>query len=302
MNRLIWLALRIAAAVALIVATCGYAITGNHTDVLLGVGCAVAIGVGVGLRGKSNGGPWVGILIGSIVGVVTAFLAGALSVGWGVIIPPLGPLAVGLIGGLDRSSLSGYRDVARETFVVAVLLSLGFIPALVAGDVSMALLVAAFPLVAVPWGALLIGLISRRRDARRASMRAAALRMIVSASPRQVRPQRQNLGSYDPRRFRPDQDADYHNRVEKAAAQIGGQDDQKGEEGQDQNHVHPSHQNRPQSLRVVAGQHSDSGPDNQGDRSGHNPHHQRNPGADNQFRQKVLSNVVGAENVPFARR
>ena len=163
MMHLIWLGIRIAAAVALIVATCGYAITGNHTDVLLGAGCAVAIGVGVGLRGRSNGGLGVGILVGSIVGGVTAFLAGALSVGWGVIIPPLGPLAVGLIGGLDRSSLSGYRDVSREMFVVAVLLSLGFIPALVVGDVPLAPLVAAFPLVAVPWGALLIGLISRRR-------------------------------------------------------------------------------------------------------------------------------------------
>ena len=163
MMHLIWLGIRIAAAVALIVATCGYAITGNHTDVLLGAGCAVAIGVGVGLRGRSNGGLGVGILVGSIVGGVTALLAGALSVGWGVIIPPLGPLAVGLIGGLDRSSLSGYRDVSREMFVVAVLLSLGFIPALVVGDVPLAPLVAAFPLVAVPWGALLIGLISRRR-------------------------------------------------------------------------------------------------------------------------------------------
>jgi len=162
-RRLIWLGIRIAAAVAFVVATCGYAITGNHTDVLLGAGCAVAIGVGVGLRGGSSGGPWVGILIGSIVGIVAAFLAGALSVGWGVIIPPLGPLAVGLIGGLDRSSLSGYRDVAREMFVVAALLSLGFIPALVAGDVSMAPLVAALPLVAVPWGAFLIGFIVVRR-------------------------------------------------------------------------------------------------------------------------------------------
>jgi len=163
-SHLIWLGIRIAAAVGLIVATCGYAITGNHADVLLGAGSAVAIGVGVGLRGGSGGGPWVGILIGSIVGMVAAFLGGALSVGWGVIIPPLGPLAVGLIGGLDRSSLSGYREVAREMFVVAALLSLGFIPALVAGGVSMAPLVAAFPLVAVPWGACLIGFISRRRE------------------------------------------------------------------------------------------------------------------------------------------
>ena len=99
-----------------------------------------------------------------MVGVVTAFLAGALSVGWGVIIPPLGPLALGLIGGFDRSSLSGYRDVSRETLILAVLMSLGLIPGLVAGGVDLAPLVAAFPLLAVPWTALLIGLVSRRRE------------------------------------------------------------------------------------------------------------------------------------------
>ena len=99
-----------------------------------------------------------------MVGVVTAFLAGALSVGWGVIIPPLGPLALGLIGGFDRSSLSGYRDVSRETLILAVLMSLGLIPGLVAGGVDLAPLVAAFPLLAVPWAALLIGLVSRRRE------------------------------------------------------------------------------------------------------------------------------------------
>ncbi|WP_419936283.1 hypothetical protein [Candidatus Palauibacter sp.] len=164
LRRLIWLGVRIAVAVALVVVTCGYAITGVHTDVLLGAGCGVAIGVGVGLRGGSGSRPWTGILIGSIVGIVTAFLTGGLSVGWGIIVPPLLPLAVGLIDGLDRSSFSGYRDVIRETFILAVLLSLGFIPALVVGDFYLAPLVAATPLLVMPWTALLIGLLSRRRE------------------------------------------------------------------------------------------------------------------------------------------
>ena len=164
LRRLIWLGVRIALAVALLVVTCGYAITGVHTDVLLGAGCGVAVGVGVGLRGGSGSRPWTGILIGSIVGIVTAFLTGGLSVGWGIIVPPLLPLAVGLIDGLDRSSFSGYRDVIRETFILAVLLSLGFIPALVVGDFYLALLVATTPLLVMPWTALLIGLLSRRRE------------------------------------------------------------------------------------------------------------------------------------------
>ena len=158
------LAVRIAAAIALVVVTFGYAITGVHTDVLLGAGFGVAVGVGVGLRGGSGSHPWTGILIGSVVGVVAAYLSGALSVGWGVILPPLLPLAVGLIDGLGRSSLSGYRDVIRETFILAVLLGLGFIPALVAGDFDLEPLLAVFPLFAMPWTALLVGLLSRRRE------------------------------------------------------------------------------------------------------------------------------------------
>ena len=164
MSRLIWLAVRIAAVVAPVVVTFGYAITGGHTDVWMGAGCGLAVGLGVGLRGGSGSGPWTGILIGSMVGVVTALLAGTRDVGWGVIIPPLVPLAVGLIGGLDRSSLSGYREVSRETFILSALLTLGFIPALVAGDVSLAPLVAAVPLLGMPFTALLVGLLSHRRE------------------------------------------------------------------------------------------------------------------------------------------
>ena len=160
-------ALCIAAAISLVVVTFGYAITGDHTDVLMGAGFAVAVGVGVGLRGGSGSHPWTGILIGTAIGVVAVYLSGATNIGFGVILPPLLPLAVGLIDGLGRSSFRRYRDVARETFIVGALLSLGFIPALVGGDLDLAPVqasfLAAFPLLAVPWTALLIGLVSRRR-------------------------------------------------------------------------------------------------------------------------------------------
>jgi len=157
-------ALRIAAPVALVVVTFGYAITGNHTDVLLGAGCGLAVGAGVGLRGRSRGGVWTGILIGLIVGVTAALLTGALAAGWGLIIPPLGPLAVGLIDGLAKSSFTGYREVVRETFIVAVLLTLGLVPGLVAGNFSLALLIVAYPLWGVPWNAMLVGLLCSRRE------------------------------------------------------------------------------------------------------------------------------------------
>ena len=164
MTRSISQALRIAAPVALVVVTFGYAITGNHTDVLLGAGCGLAVGAGVGLRGSSRGGVWTGILIGLIVGVTAALLTGGLAVGWGLIIPPLGPLALGLIDGLGKSSFTGYREVVRETFIVAVLLTLGLVPGLVAGNFSLAPLIAAYPLWAVPWSAMLVGLLCSRRE------------------------------------------------------------------------------------------------------------------------------------------
>ena len=73
---LIWLATRIAAAIALVAVTFGYAITGNHSDVLMGAGCGIAIGVGLGLRGGSRSGLWTGILIGSAVGMAVVLVAG----------------------------------------------------------------------------------------------------------------------------------------------------------------------------------------------------------------------------------
>ena len=50
-SRLIWLAVRIAAVIAMVVVPFGYAVTGVQTDVLMGAGCGLAVGVGVGLRG-----------------------------------------------------------------------------------------------------------------------------------------------------------------------------------------------------------------------------------------------------------
>ena len=163
MSRLIWLGIRIAVAIGLVVLTFGYAITEDHANVWLGAGCGLAIGVGVGLRGGAQGSLWTGILIGSAVGVVTALLTSAQYLGLGIVIPPSTPLAIGLIDGLGRSSLSSYRDVSRETFILAVLLGFGIIPALVVGDVLMWPLMAAYPLIATPWTALLVGLVCHRR-------------------------------------------------------------------------------------------------------------------------------------------
>ena len=168
--RSIWPALRIAAAVTLVVVPFGYAITANHSDVLLGAGFGIAVGVGVGLRGGSLSGPWTGILIGSIVGVASALIAGLLPWdGWVFLVLPVLALAVGLIDGIGGSSLSGYRDVRREAFIVSVLLSLGLCPAVLASEpfpesVRDVLLMIPLPFVLMPWATLLVGLLCHRRE------------------------------------------------------------------------------------------------------------------------------------------
>ena len=173
MNRLILPAARIAAAVAVVVVPFGYAITGVHTDVLMGVGCGLAVGVGVGLRGGSASGLWTGVLVGSIVGIVAALLAGLVQGNpWGLLVPPVLALAVGLITGLRGSSLSGYRDMSRETLIMAALLAAGLLPALVAmgtfSDLSEfslnRALLPVMPLLTMPTTALVAGLLSHRRD------------------------------------------------------------------------------------------------------------------------------------------
>ena len=173
MNRLTFQAVRIAACVALVVVPFGYAITGLHTDVLMGVGCGLATGMGVGLRGGSESGLWIGIVVGSIVGMVASLLAGLLQGNpWGYLGPPVLALAVGLITGLRGSSPSGYRDMIRETFIMAALLAIGLLPVLgamgVFSDLSELSLTRAvlpvMPFLMVPTTALVAGLLSHRRD------------------------------------------------------------------------------------------------------------------------------------------
>ena len=171
LSRLIWLAVRIGLAVALVVVPFGYAITGVHTDVAMGVGCGIAIGVGIGLRGGPQSGPWTGILIGSIVGIATALIAGLVPGDpLGLLVPPVLALTVGLIDGLRGSSLSGYRELSREAFIVAVLLVLGFLPAWVAlgrfaaGLYSSGTLALLATLLLIPWISLAAGLLSHRRE------------------------------------------------------------------------------------------------------------------------------------------
>lgn len=169
--RLIWLAARIGVVVAAVVVPFGYAITGVHADVLMGVGCGVAIGLGVGLRGGSGSGPWTGILTGVIVGVATALIAGLVpGNAYGLLVPPVLALAVGLIAGFRGASITGYRAMAKEALIVSVLVALGFLPAWIVqesfadGLWSYGTLAIAATLWLSFWTALAAGLLSHRRE------------------------------------------------------------------------------------------------------------------------------------------
>lgn len=169
--RLAWLAIRIVIAVALVVVPFGYAITGLHADVLMGAGCGIAIGLGIGLRGGPHSGLWTGILVGTIVGVVTALIAGLVPGNPdGLLVPQVLALAVGLIAGLRGADLSGYRDLSRETLIVAVLLALGLVPAWIlqgrfdAGFLSNGSRSLVAVVLLFAWVALIAGLLSHRRD------------------------------------------------------------------------------------------------------------------------------------------
>ncbi|WP_419857066.1 hypothetical protein [Candidatus Palauibacter irciniicola] len=166
MSRLIWRAIWVVAAVALVVVPFGYAITEVHRDVLMGAGCGLAIGVGIGLRGGAQAGPWMGILIGSIVGISTALIAGVAPWdGFLVLVPPILALAVGMHDGLRETSFSRYRDMSRETFIVSALLALGFFLArIVLGELAAAVMFAVAPFVCMPWIALISGILSHRRQ------------------------------------------------------------------------------------------------------------------------------------------
>lgn len=168
--RRIWLGVGVAFVVALVVVPFGYAITGLHTDVLIGAGCGIAIGVGIGLRGGPQSGLGTGILVGCIVGVAAALIAGLVPGNPdGLLVPQVLALAVGLIVGFRGPSITGYRDLSLESLIVAVLLALGLLPAWVAqgrfaeGFLDDSTLLPAITIALFAWIALTGGLLSHRR-------------------------------------------------------------------------------------------------------------------------------------------
>ena len=146
-----WRAVRVAAAVGAIVATFGYATTGTHNHVLMGVGTGLAIGIGLSLRMGIGSGLSVGILVGSALGVGMVLIGGAqtFAIGPGVYIPPILGLGVGLIAGLGTTRIQTYREAGLESSLICILLAFGVLPALgLAGFVTCLLLMPSLALIA----------------------------------------------------------------------------------------------------------------------------------------------------------
>ena len=187
--RRFWLGMGIATVVSLVVVPFGYAITGLHTDILIGAGCGIAIGVGIGLRGGPQSGLWTGILVGSIVGGAAALLAGLVPGDPdGILVPQVLALAVGLIVGFRGPSITGYRDLSRESLIVSILLALGLLPAWIAqgrfseGLLDDSTLLPAITIALFAWIALTGGLLSHRRRGW-ADTRPPALLVVGAALP-----------------------------------------------------------------------------------------------------------------------
>ena len=183
LGRSIWLAVRIAAAITVVVVPFGYATAGTHTDVAIGAGCGLAIGAAVGLRGNRGPRPWTGILVGSLLGITAVLAASGPVVVGTLVVSPVLALGVGLIHGEDlldevsAASFSGYRDALRETLFVSFMLALGLLPAIY--TLADPLIFTAIFLF-VPYVALTAGLASRRTAGWR-DTRPPALLVLVTA-------------------------------------------------------------------------------------------------------------------------
>ena len=162
--RVVWQAVRVAVGIAIVVVPFGYAITGEHNHLLMGAGCGLAIGVGLSLRLGEQNGLSVGILVGSVLGMVMVLIAGGqdFAYGPGIYIPPVLGLGVGLVDGLGKTSFQTYREASLESLMMCVLLAFGVLPVL--GPIGFIV-----PLALMPTMALIAGFFSRNLDGRRYS-------------------------------------------------------------------------------------------------------------------------------------
>ncbi len=173
----------VGAGVLLVVVPFGYAASGDYAEVVTATGYGLVVGLGISLRTHGAAREWLGLLAGSVVGMVTVqILANLPETRQGPLntLPTAMALALALVDGFGEPRLRGYRDAIRESLVVSFLfMGLAFLPANLA-------------LFAGPWfllasTALIAGFFSESADGRRfgrppAWLALAAVTMMVLLS------------------------------------------------------------------------------------------------------------------------
>lgn len=173
----------VGAGVFLVVVPFGYAASGDYAEVVAATGYGLVVGLGISLRTHGAAREWLGLLAGSVVGMVTVqILASLPETRQGPLntLPTAMALALALVDGFGEPRLRGYRDAIRESLVVSFLfMGLAFLPA------NPALFVGPWFLLAST--ALIVGFFSESADGRRfgrppAWLALAAVTMMVLLS------------------------------------------------------------------------------------------------------------------------
>ncbi len=119
--RAAWLCVVVAAGVLLVVVPVGYAAGGNHVQVERAAGYGLVVAIGILLRTHRSGRAWLGLLIGSVVGLTTNQILVNLPPGIQGELTTLAPamaLTLAMIDGFGERRLRGYRDAIREAAIV----------------------------------------------------------------------------------------------------------------------------------------------------------------------------------------
>lgn len=159
----LWRCVLIAAGVIFVVVPFGYAASGDYVQVVRGAGYGLVVGIGLALRTHRPERAWLGLLIGSVVGLATVQILVNLPPtfqGPFNTLPPAMALALAMIDGFGEPRLQGYRDAVREASIVSLMLTgLAFVP-----DAGVLFFM---PWCFVPAMALIAGFFTRTADGRR---------------------------------------------------------------------------------------------------------------------------------------
>ncbi len=159
----LWRCVLIGAGVLVVVVPFGYAASGEYVHVVRGAGYGLVVGVGLAFYAGGATTTWLGLLVGSITGMVTVQLLAGLPPtfqGPARTLPTAMALTMALIDGFGEPRLQGYRDALRESCIVSLLFTgLAFLPG------NSALFVA--PWFLMPSTALIAGFFSGTAAGRR---------------------------------------------------------------------------------------------------------------------------------------